>query len=137
MGGMPILRAGTANKCRASRKPRSADKKVLTLCNEQLRAIYVLQSKSGSSTMRGLFPTNSTRADDWCLTNHPDFTVFTFVRDPLERSISSFFEGWKQHKNDNLSDLDMFKAWIKRLEETPALVGGHYHEQIVPIPIPG
>jgi len=99
------------------------------IASDALKLIYVLMSKSGSSTVRELLRSNkAVKKPNW------NYTMFTVVRDPLERSVSGFYE---------TKDVNRFKLSTKEALEafdtaTKGLVrgqGGHAHGQrSVPLP---
>lgn len=94
-------------------------KEALFLVSDSLKLTYVLMSKSGSSTIRATMGTKTNTKPNW------NYTVFTVVRDPLERIVSYFFYTY----------LDMIrKRHALQLfdEETARLVhgqAGHAHGQ--------
>lgn len=64
-----------------------------TLCvSDRLHTVYALEPKSASSTLREAL--GSFRLGNWSGPTQEDreMTWFTFVRDPLERAVSGFFE---------------------------------------------
>jgi len=95
-GSGGYARAVAFNTCVYSYHPVSTPP--MPLISDGFRVVYWLLSKSGSSTMReGIKPFYGPEAannDRW----RQEYTWVTVVRDPLERSVSSFWEEGKACK---------------------------------------
>ncbi|CAK0846308.1 unnamed protein product [Prorocentrum cordatum] len=92
------------------------------IVSDALKLTYVLMSKSGSSTIRDMMGTKNAANPNW------NYTVFTVVRDPLERSVSWFFEiEWKNHKKKS-GALQAFDNATAKLARTKG-DRGHGHGQ--------
>lgn len=86
-------RARAANRClRMQTSPGYSDP--ILIVNQTMRGVYSFQGKAGSSTIRAGMRQFQQSDPKSAMTLKS--TWFTFVRDPLERSISAFFEeGWQ------------------------------------------
>lgn len=70
---------------------------IYPLVSTEKNAVYFLESKTASSTFREtLQPPNPHSWPKWPVENNTNFTRFTFVRDPVSRFISSFFEAHRK-----------------------------------------
>lgn len=144
-----FARAKRFNTCQLKGKDHDAGG-LLPVWNHKFKAIYMFQDKAGTNTIR-----NAAAADSricYVCDEEPGFTRFTVVRDPLERSISAFWqEGWTCKQGpaavNNPSQLassisnrahvlDMFEGFVSELEKGSSCCGPHAERQTHRLPEP-
>jgi len=109
---------------------RTKGKLPIYIVSDTLKLTYVFMSKSGSSTIRNMLHNKIAGKPNW------NYTVFTVVRDPLQRTVSWFFESeWERVKKKSSSGaLQAFDKAIAELAFSRG-GGGHSHGQrTVPLP---
>ena len=113
---------------------KTTPKQPVYILSERLKLTYILMSKSGSSTVRQAMQSEEKMGQqpNW------NYTVFTIVRDPLERIVSYFFEGRGEENREKSPE-----QVLQLFDQATALLvhrkggGGHAHGQrSVPIKHP-